>query len=67
MYVQITKTEGKLFNTKHKITSGLLVIWGDFDFPIISRYNTLTLQYRAYLLLKKNRLWEMIVYGYTNL
>ena len=56
MYVQITKTEGKLFNTKHKITSWLLVILGDFDFSIISQHNTLTLQYRAYLLLKKNRL-----------
>ena len=56
MYVQITKTEGELFNTKHYITSGLLVILGDFDFPIISQYNTLTLEYRAYLLLKNNRL-----------
>ena len=35
IYVQITKTERKLFNTKHKITSGLLAVSGDLDFPII--------------------------------
>ena len=44
MYVQIPKTKRKLFNTKHKITNGQLVILGDLDYPLIPQYNTLTLQ-----------------------
>lgn len=43
MYVQITKTKRKLFNTKHKILNGLLAILGYLDFPIAPQYNTWTL------------------------
>ena len=37
---------------KHKITSGLLAILGDLNFPIIPQYNRLTFNVGAYVLLK---------------
>ena len=41
MHVQITKTKRKLFNTKLKITNGLLLILGVLGFPIIPQHDTL--------------------------
>ena len=47
MYVQITKTKRKLFNTKHNIINRHPVILKYLDSPFISQYNTLTLQCRG--------------------
>ena len=46
MYVQITKTKRKLFNTKHNIINRQPVILKYLDSPFIPQYNTLTLQCR---------------------
>ena len=47
MYVQITKTKRKLFNTKHNIINRHPVILKYLDSPFIPQYNTLTLQCRG--------------------
>ena len=39
--MQSTKTKRKLFNKRHKITYGRLVILGDLDFPILAQCNAL--------------------------
>ena len=61
MYAKITKTNRKLFNTKHKTASGLLAL----NFPIIPQYNTLTLQHIEILLLKKNGFKKFMIHAYA--